>query len=68
MINFEISLWPNEWQYTLEMLGSGTEFHPPSQPVDEFSVDHVTMLRQSMNHSVTQVGQLQRGAPPNCNA
>ena len=46
----------------------GTEFHHLSHHVDEFSVNHVTMPWQSMNHSVTQVLHYQQGAPLNCNA
>ena len=68
LINFVISLWPNKLELRLEILDVGTEFHHLSHHVDEFSVNHVTMPWQSMNHSVTQVWHHQQGAPLNCNA
>ena len=68
VIDFVISLWPNQSELRYQILGVGTEFHHLSHHVDEFSVNHVTMAWQSMNHSVTQVWHYQQGAPLNCNA
>ena len=61
-------MWPNKLELRYQILGIGTEFHDLSHHVDELFVDYVTMPWKSMNQSVTQVWQLQRGAPLNCNA
>ena len=51
MINFEISLWPNELELTLKILGEGTEFPPLSCGVNELFIYNEMISWHSMKKS-----------------